>query len=222
MARPLLNAPAMRPTDLLPLRTALLSAALTACGATPATPATSDVPIARDAPAPSDVPTSRDVVTAPADAGDEFADVPRCNIDGFMTLRGPVYLGELPPSSLLVAGRPMLSNVAGPSSVSLSNAAGNAFLFRFDWSGMLRADQAADLTSAQIYLPADQGTSAPPLTGPWADQRICAGAGSRIVLRATGMQFILRNATITSGACPGGDPLGAEPIMGCYIPNIAP
>lgn len=184
------------------------------CSATPGPAATSDVPASRDVSAAADAPN--------ADAGDEFASAPECTVNGFMRLNGTVYMGDAPPPSLLVAGRPMLTNAAGPSSLALMNEAGSAFLLRFEWSGMLRADQPADLTGAQIFLPMDQGASAPPLDGPWADKRVCAGAGSRIVLRRNGMQFVLRNATITSGACPSGDALVGDTLSGCYIPNVAP
>ncbi|MFO0624597.1 MAG: hypothetical protein U0325_03200 [Polyangiales bacterium] len=194
----------------------ILPLLLAACSSTPSAPATSDVPPARDVVAPTDTGN------APADAGDEFANAPECNINGFMRLQGASFMNETPPSSVLVAGRPMLTNAAGPSSLTLTNEAGSTFLLRFEWSGMLRADQPAALTGAQIFLPMDQGMSAPPLDGPWADKRICAGAGSRVVLRRNGMQFILRNATVTSGACPGGDAVQGDTLSGCYIPNVAP
>ncbi len=194
-----------------------------ACSASPGTAATSDVPTPRDVTAAVDAgPAGNDAGATPSDAGNEFANAPECNIDGFMQLRGATYMNESPPAPLLVAGRPMLTNAAGPSSLTLTNEAGSTFLLRFEWSGMLRADQPADLTGAQIFLPMDQGMSAPPLDGPWADKRICAGAGSRIVLRRNGMQFILRNATVTSGACPGGDAVVGDTLAGCYIPNVAP
>lgn len=200
----------MRCSQFTPVGVTLISLVLGACSATPAAPATSDVPAVRDVSSP------------PADAGNEFANAPTCDVSGFMRLNGAVYMGETIPGSLIMAGRPSLTNAAGPSFVTLNNPAGSAALFRFEWTGMLRADQAADLSGAQIYLPMDQGSASPPLTGPWADRRVCAGAGSRIVLRSTGMQFILRNATVTSGACPGGESLGGDTIMGCYSPNIAP
>jgi len=86
----------------------------------------------------------------------------------------------------------------------------------------LGANQSADITGAQLFFPMDQGATAPPLDGPWADRRVCAGRGSRVMVRQTGMQFILRNWTITTGACPGGDSGGADEIRGCYLPNVAP
>lgn len=187
----------------------------TGCGTSPSSSATSDVP------AIPDVPTAATDGGAHTDAGDEFASAPACDLNGFMRLRGPRYMGESIPQSLVMEGRPSLTN-GGASSLSLNNAAGNAFLLQFEWSGTLRADQPGDLTRAQIFLPMDQGSSSPPLDGPWSDRRICAGAGSRIVLRRNGMQFILRNATITTSACPGGDALGSETVEGCYLPNIAP
>jgi hypothetical protein len=187
-----------------------------ACSASPGTAATSDVPT------PRDVSAATDAGTSATDAGDEFASAPECTINGFMQLRGATYMNESPPAPLLVAGRPMLTNAAGPSSLTLTNEAGSTFLLRFEWSGMLRADQPADLSGAQIFLPMDQGAAAPPLDGPWADKRICAGAGSRIVLRRNGMQFILRNATVTAGACPGGDSVQGDTLTGCYVPNVAP
>lgn len=196
-----------------------LSAILASCSSSPTTtPATSDVPAVTDARA-----TDAGAADAgAADAGDEFAGAPTCSIGGFMSLRGAAYMGEAVPPSAAAVGRPTLTQGADASSLRLTDATGAQFILDFGWSGTLRADQPGNLTSAQIYLPMDQGAAAPPLDGPWANKRICAGAGSRIVLRPMGIQFILRNATVTEGACPGGTPLGPDVIEGCYAPNIAP
>lgn len=174
-------------------------------------------PPARDAAADA----SPDVPTAPTDGGDEFAGVPTCTVSGFMNLQGALHMNEPIPSAVIAAGRPTLTQTAGPSSLALTDGTGASFLLRFEWNGTLRADQSADLTGAQLFFPMDQGPSAPPLDGPWADRRVCAGTGSRIMMRQTGMQFILRNWTITTGACPGGDS-GADEVRGCYVPNVAP
>lgn len=198
-------------TSSRPLFIAVLSLAACSSGST-SNPA-SDVPAA-----------TTDAGGASADRGavvDDFANAPTCSVGGFMNLRGAAYMGSAIPGSVIAEGRPMLAQTAGPSTLSLTNSGGAAFIIRLEWNGTLRADQTADLTGAQIYLPMDQGMAAPPLDGPWADRRVCAGSGSRLKMGSNGVQFVLRNWTITTGACPGGES-GADEISGCYSPNVAP